>query len=59
MPLQFHRFSPLRFNMASPIAFRLGLKNAGRLANFLSLKQKVCLIHAVVITFQFLTVLYG
>ena len=40
------------FNMASPIAFRLGLKNAGRLASFLSLTPKVCLKHAVVMTFQ-------
>ena len=41
-----------RFNMASPIAFRLGLKNAGRLASFLSLTPKVCLKHELVMTFQ-------
>ena len=52
IPLRLYRFSHLRFNMASPIAFRLGLKNAGRLASFLSLTPKVCLKHAVVMTFQ-------
>lgn len=42
---------PLRFNMASPIAFRLGVRNAGRLASFVSLTPKVCLQHALVIIF--------
>ena len=48
---------PCVFNMASPIAFRLGVKNAGRLANFLSLTPKVCLKHEVVLVFIFLCVL--
>lgn len=51
-----YRFSSCVFNMASPIAFRLGVKNAGRLANFLSLTPKVCLQHAVVSNFQFCSV---
>lgn len=59
IPLRFYRLSSLRFNMASPITFRLGVKNAGRLASFLSLTPKVCLKHATVITFQFCTVFHG
>lgn len=59
IPLRVYRFFPLRFNMASPIAVRLGLKNAGRLARFLSVTPKVCLKHAVVMTFQFFKVFHG
>lgn len=45
--------------MASPIAFRLGMKNAGRLANFLSLTPKVCLLHLVVTDNDFYLCFYG
>lgn len=45
--------------MAYPIAFRLGLKNAGRFSNFLSLAPKVCILHAVFADHNFFNVLWG